>query len=169
MKAGVKTLGLLATIFFATNTHAQIVKPGVMVGGNLQYAKPSGDFRNTHNYGLGAEAFAGVGLGKTFLVGTIGISSFHSTVNEVGNITYIPMKLGVRQFLFGRTLFVNADLGSGKVKVNGNSDKRFLVGFGAGARFLGVEAQVYFDGWKNQNSTAFSNSMLFKVGTSLVL
>ncbi len=151
-----------------TNLHAQMKRPGLMVGGNLQYAQPKGNFSNAYNYGLGAETFGGIGFGKTFVVGTIGISHFKAGAANAENITYTPVKGGIRQFIIGKQLFVNADIGVATVKTKELKESRFTRGIGAGVRLLGLEASVYYDGWKSINTSGFSNNMAIKVGTSFV-
>lgn len=148
--------------------HAQIKKPGFLFGGNAQYSKPGGNFANGYQYGLGTEAFAGVGLGKTYLVGTIGASFYKAENNGSGNITYLPIKGGIRQFIIGRQVFVNADLGVATVKSKEFNEKRFTRGIGAGVRLFGLEASMYYDGWKAINSSGFSNNLNFKLGASFV-
>ncbi len=154
------------------NVWAQLIpKPGLIVGGNLMYAKPSSDFSNTHSYGIGAEAYGGLGWGKTFVTATAGIGSFKSSTPEAGNITYTPLKVGVRRFLLGKLIFANTDIGIAflKDKQTGANKTRFTRGVGAGVRFMGLEGSLYYDGWKSINQSGYSNSLNFKLGMSFAL
>jgi hypothetical protein len=168
MKRIVLTFSIVMLVLGCTNLHAQLKRPGLMLGGNVQYAQPNGTFKQSYNYGLGAEAFGGVGFGKTFVVGTMGISHFKAGNRTVNNITYTPVKGGIRQFIIGRQVFVNADIGVAKVKTNELSESRFTRGIGAGVRLLGLEASINYDGWKSITTNGFSNSTTIKIGTSFV-
>lgn len=154
-------------------TEAQVPraqKPGVILGGYLIYARPKGDFAKTYNFGGGGEVFGGVGLGKTFIIATAGFSQFKAgSGNHLGALNYTPVKIGVRRFILGKILFINADLGRATVKNKTFNETRFTRGFGFGAKLLGLQAAIYYDGWKNKNAGVFSNSVNIKVGWGLSL
>ena len=159
------------TVFMMTKTaHAQISKPGITVGGHLIYAKPKGGFAEAYNFGGGGEVFGGIGLGNTFLIATAGWSKFaaHSD-NHLGGLTYAPIKIGLKHFLLRKLLFINADIGSATVKNKLFNQSRFTRGIGVGAKLLGLEAALYYDGWKNVNAGGFSNSLNVKFGWSFTL
>jgi hypothetical protein len=149
---------------------AQISKPGITLGGYLMYSKPKGGFGNAYNFGGGGELFGGVGLGKTYVIATAGLSEFKAQPGlHTGTLTYKPLKIGIRHFLFKKILFINADIGRATVRNRTFNETRFTRGFGVGAKLLGLEAGLYYDGWKNVNAGGFSNSMNFKVGWNLSL
>ncbi len=158
-------------IFSLTNiAEAQIQKPGVTLGGYVIYAKPKGDFAKTYNFGGGGEVFGGVGISKTFIIATTGFSQFKAASdNHLGALNYTPFKIGVRQFILGKILFINADLGRATVKNKTFNETRFTRGFGFGAKLLGLQAALYYDGWKNKNAGGFSNSVNIKLGWGLSL
>lgn len=162
---------LFVAIFLVLKTSvAQISKPGITIGGNLIYAKPKGNFANEYNFGGGGEIFGGVGLGKTFIIATAGYSKF-KTQSDIhsGWLTYSPIKIGLKQFLFRKLIFINADLGKATVKNKDFNQSRFTRGIGIGAKLLGLQANLYYDGWKNVNAPGFANSLNFKIGWSLSL
>ena len=161
-----------ACIFFlfADDSHAQFTKPGITLGAYAMYTKPKGDFATAYIDGGGAEVFGGVGLGKTFIIGTIGYSAFQAANNyPYGGLTYIPVKVGIKHFLVGKHLFVNADAGFATVKNKLFSGSQFTRGIGAGVKLLGLEAAVYYDGWKNKDTGDYSNCLDFKLGWSFSL
>ncbi|MDB5191019.1 MAG: hypothetical protein JWQ96_582 [Segetibacter sp.] len=151
-----------------TTAFSQKWKPGFTIGGNLLYAKPSGKFANAYNFGGGGEVFGGMGLGKTYLIATAGAAAFKPDGDQ-GTLTYLPLKIGVKHYLLLNKIFVNGDIGTASVKARGLQSKRFTRGIGAGVRFLGLEAGLYYDGWKNENTSGYSNSLNAKVGWSFKL
>lgn len=158
-------------IFLVTNVaDAQIKKPGVTLGGYVIYATPKGDFGKAFKFGGGGEVFGGIGLGKTFIVVTAGLSKFRpQSSSHSGPVTYTPFKVGVRQFILGKTVFINADLGRATVKSGTFNQMRFTRGIGIGAKLFGLQAALYHDGWKNKGASGFSNSTNIKVGWGLSL
>ena len=149
---------------------AQIKKPEITAGGYLLYARPKGDFKEAYNFGGGGEVFGGAGLGKTFIIGTAGFSAFASRSGaHSGTLTYVPLKIGLKHYLFKKIVFVNADLGIAAVKNKNFSASRFTRGIGFGGKLFGLEAALYYDGWKNKNAPGFSNSINIKAGWSFSL
>lgn len=167
------TVSFCITFLIIDTAEAQIPKipkPGVTLGGYLIYAKPKGDFAKTYRFGGGGELFGGVGINKTFIIATAGFSQFKAGLdNHSGSLTYTPVKIGVRQFILGKILFINADLGRAVVKNKTFKEARFTRGIGLGAKLLGLQAALYYDGWKNKNARGFSNSVNFKLGWGLSL
>src|SRR5215218_8162392 len=91
----------LSIFLFAANTvDAQIRRPGVTLGGYAVYATPKGGFEKTYNFGAGGEVFGGIGLGKTFIIATAGLSKYKArSDSHTGMLTYAPVKIGVRQYI----------------------------------------------------------------------
>jgi hypothetical protein len=157
---------------FAVPTHAQIKRPHLLVGGNASYYNPQGSFANTYKFGVGGELFGGIGVGKTYLVATLGTSNFFADKeNPFGNLIYKPVKVGVRQFLFSNKIFVNGDMGVGYVKdkTMSNTQNKFAAGAGVGVRLLGLEGGLYYNGWKALHEPGFSGNVQLKVGWSMTL
>lgn len=153
-------------------SEAQIKKPGFLLGGNLVYTMPRGDFANDYKNGLGAEVSAGLGYGKTYLVGTLGYMHLMDKGNlNTTNTMYKPVKVGIRRYIIGKNLFVNVDVGNTTLvsKEKNTKTSTYTHGFGAGVRLLGIEAALYKDSWKNPNIPGFSNSLQYKLGWNLTL
>jgi len=165
--------GAILLIWLVTATAgAQIKRPHLLVGANISYFNPQGDFANENKFGAGGEISAGIGVEKIFLVATLGASTFFAE-NKIAksNFTVKPVKIGIRHFFLAKRLFINGNLGMANVKdkSTGNSQNRFTRDIGAGVRLFGLEGGLYYGGWKSINSTGFSNSVQVKIGWSTVL
>jgi len=131
-------------------------------------------FKSGYKFGAGAEAGVGVGLlGKTFFTGTVGYSDFiHSSGNSSGNISYIPVKIGIRHYLFAKILFVHADLGAGFINSTAysSSSTKFAADIGAGVKLLGLEIIADYDGFtRSDPSSGFSSWIAIKAGFNIGL
>ncbi len=160
----------VGSFFCADKAVAQSLKPGLLLGVNAVYSKPSANFSNSYKAGIGGEIVGGIGLGKTFLVATAGSTRFISN-KEATDFTYQPFKVGIRQYIFGKRLFINADLGTAKIR-HSNKDEvesQPMQSFGAGARLLGFELGVAYEGWNNSITGKNNNSILYKLGWSVGL
>lgn len=170
-KVLINTAISLSLFFIAADTaKAQVPKPEITLGSYLIYAKPTGDFKKAYSFGGGGEVYGGAGLGKTFIIVTAGVRAFkpQSGVHS-GTLTYVPVTIGIKHYVFRKLLFINADLGRAAVKNKNFNESRFTRGFGFGAKLLGLQAAIYYDGWKNVHASGFSNSMNIKVGWSISL
>lgn len=160
------------------NAIAQFKLPKTFVAFHGIYASPQDDnLSNNYHYGLGVDAEAGLGLGKTMITGSIGYLNFTAKNNTSGNLSFIPIEVGVRRyFLLG--LFADAKVGVGvqsipndaqSVKLDNSSN--FMYEIGAGFKVMGVEAVINFESAKNSNGNAanWSNNLLFKLGYCLKL
>ena len=147
---------------------AQLKKPGLFIGGNFLYNSPSGSFGDNYKSGPGVEINGGVGLGKIFIVASYGSSRFLSKP-DVKDIIIKPLKIGVKQFVLAKNIFIAADAGSVKVrnKTTGIEKSEFIGDIGGGIRLAGLEAGIYYNSWKeNNNSFGF---MQYKIGYSILL
>lgn len=160
----------VASILAFGTLHAQVKKPGFILGGSAVYSNPKGSFGNKYSTGVGAEIKGGIGLGKTYLVASTGYAYYFGRGDEE-NLPVKPFKIGLRQYLFGKKLFINADLGRATIKDNikGTNVVHNLRGFGAGANLFGLEAGINYEGWDNAGSNGFSNSLQYKVGWNIKL
>jgi hypothetical protein len=133
-----------------------------------QYASPlEKDFKNLYNFGVGAEGGAGLGFGKTFITGTVGYSVFDAKSGTgVGNLTYVPMKLGLRQYFLPMNLiYIHADAGVANIKVKGASTvSRFTGDVGAGVKLGPLEAGIAYDGFSKKDPSGYASWLAFKVG-----
>lgn len=164
---------LLFTFFFSNNSQAQFKRPRALLFGNLAYASPNNDaLKNNYSGGLAGELGAGLGLGKTMLVGSLGYQVYKSRSGvSTGNLRVLPVKVGIRQYVFG-PLFAVANAGVAIQTYSNveNSGNTFLYELGAGLKLLSLlELQLTTNGWKQPNAPASSNALLFKVGWSVRL
>lgn len=116
---------------------------------NGMYNAPSGStFSNAYNGGAGVEAGAGIGWGRTFLTGTLGYNWFHAKgsykniVTDAGNLTTTPVKLGIRQYLFGRILFIKADGGVAFTDNKHDNGSKFIADAGIGVKLAGLNLGI---------------------------
>jgi hypothetical protein len=160
-------------LVFSFNTNAQIKKPGITLGASAFYANPQSEFKNQYKGGLGGEVKGGIGLGKTYLVASVGYAAFAAeSGNDAGTLTYQPTKIGIKQYFLAKRLFVNGDIGvvSLKDKFTGTKEQRFIRDIGVGARLLGLEASVYYDTWDNlRGPEGSTEALLFKLGFNITL
>jgi len=133
-----------------------------------QYLSPlQTNFKNNYNFGLGAEAGVGLGVGKTFFTGTVGYAAFDAkSGSEAGSLTYVPMKLGIRHyFLPMNLLYIHADGGVANIKVKGgSSSSRFTGDVGAGVKLGPLEAGIAYDGFSQGDPSGYASWLAFKVG-----
>jgi hypothetical protein len=151
---------------------AQIKRPHLLVAANVSYFNPQGNFADKYKLGAGGEISGGIGVDKTFLVATLGTSTFFANNKTDANKLIIkPVKIGIRHFFLAKRLFINGDLGmaNAKDKTTGVSHNQFTRGVGAGVRLFGLEGGLYYGGWKSINETGFSNSVQVKIGWGMTL
>jgi len=133
------------------------------------YASPvDKNFKNGYNSGPGIEGGAAIGWGKTFIVGTVGYTSFSDKDNNTtGSTKYVPVKLGLRQYIFLKKIYVHGDLGIGRIKNNlYNNQSRFSGDVGVGAKLAGFEVQLDYDGFtrKSPEPSGYSSWIGVKAG-----
>jgi hypothetical protein len=165
-------VAVLLTTGLSVSTHAQVKRPRLLIGANIFYANPQGSFGNAYNFGLGGELSAGIGMGKTFVIGSYG-SSIHFAANEngYGNLSVKPIKIGIKQYLLANKLFVTGDVGTAAVKdkTMNTASSQFTRGIGAGVRLLGLEGGLYYNGWKSVHASGYSNNVQLKIGWMKIL
>lgn len=169
MKNGIRSLIVLALLLIPGLYNRAAAQKLFFVFAHAQYATPmQSDFKNNYNFGLGGEAGAGIGTGKTKLTGTIGYTYFDAKSGGAGNITYIPMKLGVRRyFLPANLIFIHADAGvaSIKDKTIDATYSRFTADVGAGAKLGPMDVGIAYEGFSNRTgSSGFTSWLAFKLG-----
>lgn len=137
------------------------------------YANPvDKNFKDGYHAGLGVEAGAAIGWNKTFIVGTAGYTSFSDKDNNAtGNISYAPVKIGIRQYVFSKFIYVHGDLGIGKIKNDVLDDTRLSGNIGAGVKLAGFEVQLDYDGFirKSPEASGYASWIGIKAGFNLGL
>ncbi len=114
--------------------------------GHAEYASVTGDLKKFNDNGLGVEAGVGIGMNKTFFVGTIG-STWLRAVDDrpdlftFSTLRYTPVKVGIRRYIFRKNLFLKADAGLANMKYSkaSDGDSKFTYTAGAGFKFTGFE------------------------------
>jgi opacity protein-like surface antigen len=130
------------------------------------------NFKENYNSGFGVEGGAGIGWKKTFLIGTVGYTNFfHKDEAEGGDLHYVPVKIGLRQYVFLKNIYIHGDLGLGTIKNKVYSDTRFSGDIGAGVKFVGFEVQLDYDGFtrKEPETSGYSSWIGIKAGFALGL
>jgi hypothetical protein len=132
-----------------------------------QYCSPvQTAFKDNYGYGLGGEVGAAFGAHKTFFTGTIGYSYFDArSGREGGNLTIVPMKLGIRRYLLPANLiYLHADAGVATIKDKGSDTRTsgFTADVGGGVKLGPMELGVAYDGFSYQGS--FRSFVAFKAG-----
>jgi hypothetical protein len=145
-----KTCKVFPVIFLVFSLNCAYGQHLAFLFGHGEYASPVGKLREANNSGAGVEAGVGVGIGKTFVVGTVGTTWFavnkRGTVSQ-GGLKYTPFKLGVRRYVLLKNLFVKADAGLATIKIidTDNKSSHLTTSFGAGIKFTGFEALVDYN------------------------
>jgi hypothetical protein len=174
------SLFFLAANLIIPAVPAQLPKlPKVLAFGNVTYANPSNaDFKNISNHGLGVEVGAGLGLGKTILMASVGHMSYNIPTGIVVNgvtlsgqpdhLKVTPLKLGIRKYLIAG-LFLNGNVGIAMQKYDKYSatSNSFLYEFGAGFKFLFLELGAAYTGYKMAGTSINANSILWKGGVAI--
>lgn len=120
--------------------------------------------------GFGAEAGIGVGSKQTFLTASIGYTSFTGR-DTFSTENYIPVKIGIREYLPLKIVFFDAD--AGLAFVNGStptkqtpipSNSRLTADLGAGVKLGGFEVGLNFDVFKEPKPDGWAAWMVFKAG-----
>ena len=162
----------LVILFAASNSSAQFKLPHFQIVGMGVYSTPTGNaFKDGFKNGLGIEAGAGIGLGSTMLMGTIGYQSYGNNIlNPSGNLKVTSFKAGLRQYLFLGHLFLLGNVGTAIQSYSSDpaTGSKFVYEYGAGFRLLGIELQATQTHW-DQPLPIPSNAFNVKLGFSFKL
>ena len=158
----------IALIMLAASAGAQAQKLFFLFG-HANYAAPvDANFKNNYGFGLGVEGGAGIGAGKTFLTATVGYTYFDARRGTgAGNLTYVPVKLGVRHYLLpGKLLFIHADAGMATIKNTStkSASSRFSGDIGAGVKLGPIDLGVSYDGFSRSDPSGYASWIAFKAG-----
>src|ERR1044072_751039 len=140
MKSKVFVLIIFLASFSSSSLKAQLPHLSLYVHG-LYAAALNTHSADRYSGGLGANAGLTLGSKNTRAVFSLGYTNFfakHSSPDHaLGDETYIPAKIGMRQYLplTLRTIFLQGDLGVGFIgyKNTDNTKSRFAADIGAGA------------------------------------
>ena len=128
-------------------------------------------------YNGGAGAVAGILVGEklTRFCGSIGYDHFFAdnSTDHAGDESYVPVKIGVRQYipLTMHFLFIQANAGIGFVSNNimGNSYSPFAFDFGGGVKLGPFEAAVVWDTFHEKVPEGISSWITFQAGINIGL
>ena len=167
---GVVTFFLLMglSLIFSGRLQAQQF---VFLFGHGVYGSPvDKNFKNNYTTGLGVEGGAAIGWNKTFIVGTIGYTSF-STADGTpgGSLSFVPFKAGIRQYLLSKLIYIHGDLGIASVKNDLFYQKRFSGDIGAGVKLGLFEAQLDYDGFARSDPSGYASWFAIKAGFNIGL
>lgn len=126
----------------------------------------------------GGVAGLGYKINNTMPEGTIGYSSIAaSEINPGGTLSYIPFKVGVRQFLplQKTTLFGQGNVGVGFLSASTNlpetgktSDTRFAFDLGVGAKIgESIETAIIWDNYKEKGNLGWSSWLTLRLGWAM--
>jgi hypothetical protein len=155
MKSKIIITLFTAVIFLSYKSEAQLPHLSLYVHG-LYAAALNTHSADRYSGGLGANAGLTLGSKNSRAVFSLGYTDFFakhdSPDHALGDETYIPAKIGLRQYLpvTLHTVFIQGDVGVGFIGYKNTSDtkSRFAADIGAGAHFGAFEAAVSFDAFK---------------------
>jgi hypothetical protein len=128
-----------------------------------------------YNGGAGGVAGILVGEKNTRFNASIGYDHFFADngKNHLGDETYVPVKLGIRQYipLTMHFLFIQGNAGIGFVNNSKVSDSHssFAFDFGAGVKITAFEAALIWDNFHEKDPAGVSSWLTFQVGINLGL
>lgn len=161
----------IALSCFQLNSNAQL--PHIGIYAHAVYATPLDNSSQTLYKG-GGGGVGGILIGKktTRFNGSLGyIHFFKEHDNPLGDETYIPAKVGVRQYipLSLHFLYAQADAGIGFIsyKEKGDSRSAFAFDFGAGVKFGGFEAALIWDSFHEKDPAGMSSWLTIQAGINL--
>ncbi|MBV9963071.1 MAG: hypothetical protein JO072_12560 [Parafilimonas sp.] len=165
-----KIFVLAAFVFSLAVCHAQAPHAGIYV--HALYAAPlDNSSQKLYNGGAGGVAGILVGKGNTRFNGSIGYSHFFAdNSNDFGDESYVPVKVGIRQYipLTLHFLYVQGNAGIGFVNhANGDNYSPFAFDFGAGVKFTAFEAALIWDNFHEKHPSGISSWLTIQAGINL--
>ena len=160
--------------------------PKVLAFANFTYASPSNsDFKNISNNGVGFEAGAGIGMGKTLIIASLGQISYNipntfiatsttgiAFTSSSSHLKVTPLKVGIRRYLIGG-LFLNGNLGVAMQKYDNSTvtGSTFLYEGGAGWKIGFLELGAAYTGFNlaGTSQPVTANALLLKAGLAIKL
>lgn len=160
--------------------------PKVLAFANFTYASPSNsDFKNISNNGVGFEAGAGIGMGKTLIIASLGQVSYNipntfiatsatgiAFTSSSSHLKVTPLKVGIRRYLIAG-LFLNGNLGVAMQKYDNSTvtGSTFLYEGGAGWKIGFLELGAAYTGFNlaGTSQPVMANALLLKAGLAIKL
>jgi len=169
------SLCCIALVFSMQEAAAQLPGPKlpkVLAFANFTYANPSNtSFKNISNNGVGFEAGAGIGMGKTLIIASLGQMSYNIPSTS-SHLKVTPLKIGVRRYLVAG-LFLNGNLGVAMQKYDNSTvtGSNFLYEAGAGWKLGFLELGAAYTGFNlaGTSPTVTANALLLKAGLAIKL
>jgi len=147
--------------------------PHASIYAHAVYATPL-DKSSQDLYTVGGGGVGGILVGSksTKFNGSIGyIHFFKEHENPLGDETYIPVKVGIRQYipLTLHFLYVqgNAGLGFVSYKEQGSNYSPFAFDFGAGVKFGGFEGSLIWENFHEKDPEGFSSWLTVRAGFNI--
>jgi hypothetical protein len=159
-----KILLLIFSIVILNETKAQRL---FFVFGHAEYASAQGKLKDANDPGIGGEVGVGIGMSKTFFIGTIGSTWFKAVNNNpLGSLRYSPVKVGIRRYIFRKNLFIKADAGLANIKYSkaDEGDSKLTYGAGVGLKFTGFEVIADYTGVSGDYGSWLSVKAGFTIG-----
>lgn len=169
-----KSISIIAVIFLITlisnKTTAQL--PHIYIYAHALYATPlDNSSQSFFNGGIGGVGGVLVGKKNTRFNASVGYTHFFADKSNVlGDENYIPLKIGIRQYIpfTLHFIYVQGDLGAGLISNKfADKDTRFAYDFGAGVKFTGFEAGLVWDNFKEKNPAGTSSWLTIQAGFTL--
>ncbi len=167
----ISVIPVIITLFLSSFYNVAGAQKLIFVYGHGLGAVPLDKSSSTrYTGGFGAEAGLGIGAKSTFFVASLGYTSF-SGKDTFKTESYIPVKIGIREYLPMKIIFVDANIGVGFVnnstptkQTPNPSGSRFAADLGAGVKLGGFELGLNFDVFKEPNPDGWAGWMVFKAG-----
>ncbi len=172
MKSKIIIAFITAAIFSSYKSEAQLPHLSLYVHG-LYASTANNNSIDRYKFGLGANAGLTLGSKNTRAVFSLGYTNLFtkhdSPEHASGDETYIPVKIGLRQYLplTLHTFFLQGDLGAGftSYKNSDNTYKGFAADIGVGAHFSALEAAIMYDGF--HQPYGWSSWITFQLGFNI--
>lgn len=154
----------------ALGNHADAQQAFFLFGHGVYNMPSDKNFKNNYNAGVGVEGGAAIGWNKTFIVGTIGYSNFGNESGVAGgNISFVPYKIGLRQYIFSKLLYIHGDLGAATISNDDYKESRFSGDIGVGVKLGSFEAQLDYDGFTRSEPSGYASWIGIKAGFAIGL
>jgi hypothetical protein len=148
---------LFLTIFLMNSLSAQM--KGFSIGAFVEGGKPTGEFANTHDKGIGAGATADIKLpGNLGLTGSVGYMRFGGKIiqkedgtEKMPTITAMPIRAGLKY----RFPLIYTKLEGGVANFSNEEKTAIIVSPGIGFRLMGLDIQVKHETWVNDKAKGF--------------